>query len=98
VCAVVCDSGGIPAAVERMLTAAANDRKVTRARIRAYSHEAAAVYWDMTPLLVVLVAVFMALRYISCGADMQELLVLAGVGSSLFWMALFFVRRMLGRR
>jgi len=96
--AVVRDSGGIPAAVEGMLTAAANDREVTRARIRHYQHEAAAVYWDMTPLLVVLVAVFMAMRYISRGADMQELLVLAGVGSSLFWMALFFVRRMSGRR
>jgi hypothetical protein len=39
----------------------------------------------------------MALRYIGRGAGLQELMVLAGVGSSLFWMVVFFARRMGGR-
>ncbi len=94
--AVEQDSGGVPAAVEGMLQAASNDGEVTRARVRAYRHDAAAVYWDMTPLIMVLVIGFMALRYVSRGIGETELLVLAGVGSSLFW-GLMFVMRKLSR-
>lgn len=88
------DSNGVPAAVEGMLAAAAQDREVTRETMLAYRHEAAVTYLDMTPLLLIAAAAFMALRYISRGAGLQELMVLAGVGSSLFWIAAFFVRRM----
>jgi len=66
--------------VERMLAAAAQDREVTRETMLAYRHEAAVTYLDMTPLLLIAVAVFMALRYIGRGAGLQELMVLAGVG------------------
>lgn len=97
VTAVCRDSAGVPAAIEGMLQAASHDREVTRSRIRAYQHEAAAVYWDMTPLLVVALVAFTAMRYISRGMGLQELFVLAGVGSSLFWLVVFFVRRMGGK-
>jgi hypothetical protein len=50
-----------------------------------------------TPIRVIAVAAFMALRYISRGARLQGLMVLAGVGSSRFWIAVFFPRRMGGR-
>lgn len=40
-------------------------------------------------MLVVVVALFTAVRYVSRGFRMQELMVLAGVGSFLFWMAEF---------
>ena len=92
--AVQLDSGGVPAAVEGMLVAATNDREVSRSCIRKYRHEAAAVYWDMTPLVMVLVIGFMALRYISRGIGETELLVLAGVGSSLFWGMMFVMRKL----
>jgi len=92
--AVQLDSGGVPAAVEGMLVAATNDGEVSRSRIREYRHEAAAVYWDMTPLLMVLVIGFMALRYISRGIGETELLVLAGVGSSVFWGMMFVMRKL----
>jgi hypothetical protein len=92
--AVQLDSGGIPAAVEGMLVAASNDGEVSRSKLRQYRHEAAAVYWDMTPLLIVLIIGFMALRYISRGIGETELMVLAGVASSLFWGMMFFMRKM----
>ncbi len=92
--AVQIDSGGVPAAVEGMLTAASTDGQVTRSKVREYQHEAAAVYWDMTPVLVVVAITFMAMRYISRGLGMRELMVLAGVGSSLFYGLMFFVRRL----
>ena len=48
----------------------------------------------MTPLLLIAAAAFMALRYISRGVGLQELMAPAGVGSSLFWIVALFVRRM----
>ena len=95
--AVARDSNGIPAAVEGMLSIAAQDREVTRASVSGYRHDAAVTYLDMTPMLVIVVAAFMALRYIGRGAGHQVLMLLAGVGSSLFWIVFFFARRMSGR-
>jgi hypothetical protein len=94
--AVEQDSGGIPAAIEGMLEAATHDEEVTRAKVRAYRHEAAGRYFDMTPLAIVGMIGFMALRYISRGVGETELLVLSGVGSALFW-GLVFLMRALGR-
>jgi len=96
IAAVVQDSAGVPAAIEGMLQAAGNDREVTPTRIRDYRHEAAAVYWDMTPLIILGSIGFMAARYVSRGISETELYVLAGVGSALFWGLVFLVRR-LGR-
>lgn len=70
----------MPAAIEGMFQAASNDREVTPACIRDYRHEAAAVYWDMTPVLLLGSIGFMAARYISCGISETELYVLAGLG------------------
>ncbi len=96
IAAVVQDSGGVPAAIEGMLQSASNDREVTPARLRDYRHEAAAVYWDMTPLLVLGLIGYMAARYISRGIGEAELLVFSGVGSALYWGLVLLVRR-LGR-
>ena len=92
--AVQQDSGGVPAAILGMLAAAGNDGIVSRSAVRSYRHEAAAVYWDMTPMLLITAAGILALRYIGRGAGIQELMVLAGVGSSLFWILVYFTRRM----
>jgi hypothetical protein len=95
---VVRESRGIPAAIAGMLTAATNEREVTRRSLRDYHHDAAITYLDMTPMIMILVVCLMALRYISRGIGVQELMVLAGVGSSLFSLMLFFARRMSGGR
>jgi hypothetical protein len=47
--------------------------------------------------LVVALVAFMAMRYISRGRGLQELFVLAGIGSLLFPLVVFFGRRMDGR-
>lgn len=88
------DSGGVPAAIEGMLTAAANDGEVTPAKVRAYAHEAGVTYLDMTPVVILGAVVFMALRYISRGISETELLVLSGVGSALFYGLSFLMRRL----
>lgn len=96
--AVVRDSGGIPAAVQGLLDLALVERTVTRATLRSLSHEAAITYLDMTPVLILLAAGLMAMRYISRGMGMQELMVFAGVGTSVFWVVLYFARMMQARR
>ena len=48
--AVVQDSGGVPTAIEGMLTAATNDGEVTRASVSNYRHEAGTRYFDMMPV------------------------------------------------
>ena len=97
--AAVCrDAGGVPAAVEGMLAAALAEPEVSRQTVRGLSHEAAVQYLDMTPLLILVAAGFMALRYISRGMGMQELMVMAGVGTSLFWVILYFARMMQAKR
>jgi hypothetical protein len=95
--AVARDSNGEPAAVEGMLATAAQDRELTRASVTGYRHEAAVTYLGMTPMLVIAVAAFMALRCIGLRAGPNGLMVLAGVGSSLFWIVVFFAHRMGGR-
>jgi CheY-like chemotaxis protein len=96
--AVARDSGGIPAAVQGLLDLTLVERSVTRRTIRTLSHEAALTYLDMTPVLVILSVGFMAMRYISRGMGMQELMVMAGVGTSMFYLLLYFGRMMQARR
>ncbi len=42
-------------------------------------------YVDMTPVIFVLAAVFMAVRYISLGLDDQSLYILAGIGFAIMF-------------
>ena len=96
--AVVRDSAGIPAAVQGMLELMLVRRHVTRDTLRDLGHEAAVTYLDMTPVLVILSVSFMALRYVSRGMGMKELMVLAGVGTSMFYLLLYFTRFMAAKR
>jgi hypothetical protein len=96
--AIVRDSAGIPAAVQGMLELTLIQRHVTRSTLRDLGHEAAVTYLDMTPILVVISVAFMALRYVSRGMGMKELMVLAGVGTSMFYLLLYFTRFMSARR
>lgn len=55
---------------------------MTRASVVSDRNDAAVTLLDMTPMVVIAVAAFMALRHIGRGAGLQELMVLAGVGWS----------------
>jgi hypothetical protein len=91
---VVRESRGLPEAITGMLAAAINEREVTRRSLHGFHHESAITYIDMTPMLLVIAVGLMALRYVSRGIGVQELMVLAGVGTSMFSLMLFFARRM----
>ena len=87
-------SGGIPAAIRGMLEAAQAESEITPAKARSFHHEASAHYLDMTPVLVILMVVFLAMRYISRGLGDMEMLVLSGVVSAIFIGLRFFMFRM----
>ena len=74
----------MPEAIYGMLAAAGNEDEITPAKVASFHHEAGREYLDMTPVLVVGMVVFMALRYVSRGLSDVEMAVLAGVGSALF--------------
>lgn len=87
-------SGGVPAAIRGMLEAASAEPEITPAKARSFQHEAAAHYFDMTPLAVILLVAFLALRYIARGLGDAELLVLSGVATAIFIGLRFFMHRL----
>jgi len=91
------DSGGVPAAIRGMLEAAQKEREITPAMARGFSHEAGVQYVDMTPLLVLLIVVAIAGRYISRGVGDTEMLVLSGVATAIFMGLRFLFWQMRGR-
>lgn len=86
------DSGGVPAAIRGMLEAARSEEEITPSKARSYQHIAGVRYLDMTPLLVVLLVAMMALRYISRGASMQEMMMMSGVAMALLMGLRFFIQ------
>lgn len=91
------DSGGVPTAIMGMLETAAAEPEVTRAKVREFTHEAGVTYIDMTPVVVLGIAVIIAARYIARGVDSAELYVLAGAGMGLAVAIRFFVMPMMSR-
>ncbi|MET0084859.1 MAG: ATP-binding protein, partial [Sedimenticola sp.] len=88
------DSGGVPAAIRGMLESAAKEPEITPAIARGFTHEAGVRYLDMTPLVILLIVVFMGMRYISRGFGLQEMLVWSGVATALFTGVRFFMYQM----
>ena len=86
---------GVPGAILGILDATAGEDRITPAKVRMIQSEAAVQYLDMTPALVILLAGVMALRYIGKGIGETELIVISGVGTSLFIVIrfLFFAMR-----
>jgi len=90
-------SGGIPAAILGMVEAAATEPEVTPALAVGVSHEAGVRYLDLTPMLLMGLFVFMALRYIARGLDSEELFVLSGVASAGFMALRLVIWNLRGR-
>ena len=88
------DSGGVPAAIRGMLEKAEKEREITPALARSFTHAAGVRYLDMTPVLILMMVVAMAGRYVSRGIGETEMLVLSGVATALFMGLRFFFWQM----
>ncbi len=91
------ESGGVPAAILGMVESAAAEPEVTPALAVGVSHEAGIRYLDLTPVLLLGLFVFMALRYIARGLDSEELFVLSGVASAGFMALRLVIWNLRGR-
>lgn len=85
------ESNGVPAALLGMLDSARSEDRITPAKVRGYSHDAGVRYMDMTPMLVIVLVVAMAARYIGRGIGEVELMVLSGVSTALFMGLRYFL-------
>jgi len=90
-------SGRVPAAILGMVEAASTEPEVTPALAMGVSHEAGVRYLDLTPVLLLGLFVFMALRYIARGLDSEELFVLSGVASAGFMALRLVIWNLRGR-
>ncbi len=91
------DSGGIPAVMLAMMQSAKATGEITPATVREFQPENARRYFDMTPFLIIVMVVFMAMRYASRGLSEIEAYMLSGMGSALMF-GMMFLLRQLGRR
>jgi len=90
-------SGGVPAAILGMVEAASTEPELTPALAVGVSHEAGVRYLDLTPVLLLGLFVFMALRYVARGVDSEELFVLSGVASAGFMALRLVIWNLRGR-
>jgi hypothetical protein len=81
-----------------MLAAAAAEDEITPAKVHGFEHGASRTYLDMTPVLVIGLVVFVALRYVARGLSEVEMMVLAGVGSALFIGLRLFMGKLAARK
>jgi hypothetical protein len=64
---------------------------------RGFTHEAGVRYIDMTPLVVLLLIAAMAMRYISKGASLEEMMMVSGLAMALFTGVRFLLGMLRGR-
>ena len=88
------DSNGVPIAIEHMLESAKNEEIITRSSVKQFEHEAGVKYVSMLPFLVIVSAIFMAMKYIGRGLNDAELVVFGSMGSVVFFLLLFFGRKL----
>ena len=87
-------SAGNPRAILEIVDRLRKEPAITRSAVREVGHVGARGKLDLTPALILLVALFMAWRYVARGVDSFDGYMLAGVGSAGFMVLRFFMSRM----
>ena len=87
------ESAGVPAAITGMVAAARQEDQITPAMVRSWTHDAGIRYADMTPIVVLAIVIFGAMRYVGRGFGEVDLYVLAGVLTALLAGVRFFMWR-----
>lgn len=79
------ESGGVPLAIRGLIDHASKSEIIDCKALRAFRHDAGVRYLDMTPVVIIVIIGFMAMRYVSRGVGEVELLVMSGVASAFFY-------------
>lgn len=94
---VVKQSGGIPQAIYDMLDESGKERIIDKRKVRAMRHEAGVSYLDFTPMVMILGALIVSMRYIGMGTGDKTLYIMGGMGAALFLTLRFFIFKGVGR-
>jgi len=94
---VVKQSAGIPQAIFDMLEESSKERIIDKRTVRAMRHDAGVTYLDFTPMVMLLGALIVSMRYIGMGTGDKTLYIMGGMGAALFLTFKFFIFKGVGR-
>lgn len=94
---VVKQSGGVPQAIHDMLDESGKERIIDKRKVREMRHEAGVSYLDFTPMVMILGAVIVSMRYVGMGTGDKTLYIMGGLGTAMFLTFRFFVFKGVGR-
>jgi len=94
---VVKQSAGIPQAIFDMLEESSKERVIDKRTVRAMRHDAGVQYLDFTPMVMLLGALIVSMRYIGMGTGDKTLYIMGGMGAALFLTFKFFIFKGVGR-
>ncbi len=94
---VVKQSGGVPQAIFDMLEESSKERIIDKRKVREMRHDAGVKYLDFTPMVMILGALIVSMRYIGMGTGDKTLYIMGGMGAALFLTFRFFVFKGVGR-
>ncbi len=94
---VVKQSAGIPQAIFDMLEESSKERVIDKRTVRAMRHDAGVKYLDFTPMVMLLGALIVSMRYIGMGTGDKTLYIMGGMGAALFLTFKFFIFKGVGR-
>jgi len=94
---VIKQSGGIPQAIFDMLEESSKETLIDKRKVRAMRHDAGVRYLDFTPMVMLLGAMIVSMRYIGMGTGDKTLYIMGGMGAVLFLTFKFFVFKGIGR-
>ncbi|MGZ8220872.1 MAG: ATP-binding protein [Methylobacter sp.] len=88
---VVKQSGGVPQAIYDMLDESGKERIIDKRKVREMRHEAGVFYLDFTPMVMILGALIVSMRYVGMGTGDKTLYIMGGMGAALFLTLRFFI-------
>ncbi|MDD5581480.1 MAG: ATP-binding protein [Methylobacter sp.] len=94
---VVKQSVGVPQAIYDMLDESGKERIIDKRKVREMRHEAGISYLDFTPMVMILGALIVSMRYIGMGTGDKTLYIMGGMGAALFLTFRFFIFKGVGR-
>lgn len=94
---VVKQSGGVPQAIYDMLEESGKERIIDKRKVREMRHDAGVQYFDFTPMVMIVGALIVSMRYIGMGTGDKTLYIMGGMGAALFLTVRFFIFKGVGR-
>ncbi|MEA3483477.1 MAG: hypothetical protein U9R65_16145 [Pseudomonadota bacterium] len=73
-------SGGVPQAIYDMLDESSKERIIDKRKVREMRHEAGVQCLDFAPMVMILGALIVSMRYIGTGTGDKTLYIMRGIG------------------